>query len=929
MGPTREMRHHAPLACDGCAFHCVHPRLVRRSRAGRRGAAGDARAASGGEDAPISWSVALDDVDAGMVHVPSASDEAVTVTRKDLFTCKVLNRKDEGIVDKLTGRNRQDATNRALLLSSDVWLSHFDGGLPLFFANDTRTSRQGVGDGGDMPLKRLMPLHTSFIHGESSQTVSYYALRALYWLQYDSVYLQNAVRRPDQLRSMPTASGERASPRTDFRTWTMTSDYLRDFQLVVYFNVLRRRLLGGEGENASTLLTAGDAPAVQPWAPVAAGGKEPATRAMATGEVARLGFELLHGTDPMLLPMYGEGTSSPARPAAWRPQTSAEWSGRGTVGGDALSPPPSTPSRIRAIAVVISSCHHNRMEWLSELSRYYPVHNYGRCVIPRPTPLPGDAVPTPGIPQRANLRFPPECLHGSLLKRHRSALASMRTANASLGRDRRVARRAVHSMRDHSVRCVFRKYRYALPFENSIEDDYVTEKVYNALLSGALPLYIGAMNIADYVPGASRRASGGAAGGHGLSVIPVLQMFPVLNETAWRREANRVLALQERDEVMLRQVKRTHAAVLRAQASAMAQAAERDGAAAAKYVRAMAAASTVASALEAAERASRHVSQHHYLLYTDAVHSAETAALKELYGEGAEASGLWTRGVLRSPVPSAVSDFATADGAWPPPWSAQVLLTEAQAAVAGATGGAGHVADRDSAGAVVPASTDASAYLLGYGQCDYLQRVHRDAREAVIGAAAPQCHRAQRRASLRLNRDWSLTPNTALGFMEEAAARRAGNGTDAKSTRRAVQVFPELRGGNATVVRESGWTPCRAQGDMYSRYFNRVDVPPAPAYEREIAATAAPGAGEAPPPMNGFAQLAAYLRALDEDPALIDETGYFDWWRAERMEDLGEAFLGALYREHPVCSICAAALEKKEARARDAAAGRTRSRGAA
>ncbi|KAG5485266.1 hypothetical protein CUR178_06629 [Leishmania enriettii] len=73
----------------------------------------------------------------------------------------------------------------------------------------------------------------------------------------------------------------------------------------------------------------------------------------------------------------------------------------------------------------------------------------------------------------------------------------MRTANASVARNRRVERQLLHGARDHGVRCVFRKYRYALPFENSIEDDYVTEKVYNALLSGALPLYIGAMDIAD------------------------------------------------------------------------------------------------------------------------------------------------------------------------------------------------------------------------------------------------------------------------------------------------------------------------------------------------------------------------------------------------------------------------------------------------
>ncbi|XQJ24851.1 hypothetical protein NXY56_000747 [Leishmania guyanensis] len=122
--------------------------------------------------------------------------------------------------------------------------------------------------------------------------------------------------------------------------------------------------------------------------------------------------------------------------------------------------------------------------------------------------------------------------------------------------------------------------------------------------------------------------------------------------------------------------------------------------------------------------------------------------------------------------------------------------------------------------------------------------------------------------------------------------------------------------------------PRQAQGDAYSRHFNRVDVPPAAAYERELSATAVPG-GAPPPPMNGFAQLAAYLRALDENPDLIDEAGYFDWWRAEQMDDLGDAFLSALYRENPLCSICAAALEKKAAQKGGTATGPTHDRSAA
>lgn len=77
-------------------------------------------------------------------------------------------------------------------------------------------------------------------------------------------------------------------------------------------------------------------------------------------------------------------------------------------------------------------------------------------------------------------------------------------------------------------------------------------------------------------------------------------------------------------------------------------------------------------------------------------------------------------------------------------------------------------------------------------------------------------------------------------------------------------------------------------------------------------------------PMDGFAQLGAYLRALDADPTPLAELGIFDWWRAERVEDLGEAFARALHVPNPICTICAAALEKREARGRGTARHRPR-----
>lgn len=46
-----------------------------------------------------------------------------------------------------------------------------------------------------------------------------------------------------------------------------------------------------------------------------------------------------------------------------------------------------------------------------------------------------------------------------------------------------------------------RQYRYTLAFENSVAVDYVTEKFYQPLSTGTIPVYLGAPNISEFAPG--------------------------------------------------------------------------------------------------------------------------------------------------------------------------------------------------------------------------------------------------------------------------------------------------------------------------------------------------------------------------------------------------------------------------------------------
>jgi len=51
-----------------------------------------------------------------------------------------------------------------------------------------------------------------------------------------------------------------------------------------------------------------------------------------------------------------------------------------------------------------------------------------------------------------------------------------------------------------SLMDIVARYKFTLVFENSIAEDYVTDKLFDALAAGSVPVYLGAPNAADYLP---------------------------------------------------------------------------------------------------------------------------------------------------------------------------------------------------------------------------------------------------------------------------------------------------------------------------------------------------------------------------------------------------------------------------------------------
>lgn len=48
---------------------------------------------------------------------------------------------------------------------------------------------------------------------------------------------------------------------------------------------------------------------------------------------------------------------------------------------------------------------------------------------------------------------------------------------------------------------IISRYKFTVAFENAIGRDYVTEKIFDALIAGSVPLYVGADNVDEFLPG--------------------------------------------------------------------------------------------------------------------------------------------------------------------------------------------------------------------------------------------------------------------------------------------------------------------------------------------------------------------------------------------------------------------------------------------
>lgn len=403
-----------------------------------------------------SYDVNVRDLEAGLIEV-----DGRVLTKDDLFECRTITPTEPD----------NDKGLKEYLLSADVWLTQFGEGLPFLWTDKVNATVK----------HRLLPLHTAFIYGESFIGFSDYVLRSDYLDQFDEVMLLTRTNPLSQKQLLDVKERRDVSDLPLRNPWSFAHTYKNDFELILHLNRRQREQPSRDGASSD----------------VTREGFLAHTAGLYKRHLSQCGVPY---TLPQIDPVKGERALNRTK----RSHALAEkWQ-----------------SRESAIAVFISNCHHNRMAWLDELSKYYPVHNYGHCTSSK-------------LPNPPHLQVLWHCRRKQLIRDLWNNKFEFPVYNQSSYSHE--GKSAPHRFRDYELRSVFQRYKYVMAFENTVEEDYVTEKVYNALLSGAVPIYIGSPNITDYIPTPD-------------SVIDALKLFPLLDEVQWQQEKARVLSTN-RDQV--------------------------------------------------------------------------------------------------------------------------------------------------------------------------------------------------------------------------------------------------------------------------------------------------------------------------------------------------------------------------------------------
>lgn len=128
-------------------------------------------------------------------------------------------------------------------------------------------------------------------------------------------------------------------------------------------------------------------------------------------------------------------------------------------------------SQKRLAAAFVSNCRASeRLAFMRELARHMPVDSWGRCLH------------SPGLPAEAKALDSPSARDGP---------SQARPAEGS-GAD---ARRGMRKI------ALLSGYKFALAFENSVRQDYLTEKALHPLLAATVPVLWGAPQADAFMPG--------------------------------------------------------------------------------------------------------------------------------------------------------------------------------------------------------------------------------------------------------------------------------------------------------------------------------------------------------------------------------------------------------------------------------------------